>query len=201
MRLRIITPLSVVVDEDGVLALRAEDATGSFGICYCTPTSSPDSCRAARGHDRAAPRDGPAASGRGGWQAQRGDRRARPQSSARAPDFAQERETILAEAMQQRERRGRGAWKSSRRCWPGISRSGGHGGDRKGRPRSTRAGPSGRPSSPWRSQRAWSPSGRPGGSGVPPSWTCSSRIRVCRTRCGRRWRRTASVEAISPTPR
>jgi F-type H+-transporting ATPase subunit epsilon len=32
MRLRIITPLSVVVDEDGVLALRAEDATGSFGI-------------------------------------------------------------------------------------------------------------------------------------------------------------------------
>jgi F-type H+-transporting ATPase subunit epsilon len=32
MKLRIITPLSVVVDEDGVLALRAEDATGSFGI-------------------------------------------------------------------------------------------------------------------------------------------------------------------------
>ncbi|HEY8008105.1 MAG TPA: F0F1 ATP synthase subunit epsilon [Methylocella sp.] len=32
MRLRIITPLLVVIDEDGVLALRAEDATGSFGI-------------------------------------------------------------------------------------------------------------------------------------------------------------------------
>ena len=32
MRLRIITPLSVVLDEDGVLAVRAEDATGSFGI-------------------------------------------------------------------------------------------------------------------------------------------------------------------------
>ena len=32
MRLRIVTPLSVVTDEDGVLALRAEDATGSFGI-------------------------------------------------------------------------------------------------------------------------------------------------------------------------
>ena len=32
MRLRIITPLAVVVDEDGVRALRAEDATGSFGI-------------------------------------------------------------------------------------------------------------------------------------------------------------------------
>lgn len=32
MRLSIVTPLSVVVDEDGVLALRAEDATGSFGI-------------------------------------------------------------------------------------------------------------------------------------------------------------------------
>ena len=32
MRLRIVTPLSVVVDEDGVLALRAEDASGSFGI-------------------------------------------------------------------------------------------------------------------------------------------------------------------------
>ena len=32
MRLRITTPLSVVVDEDGVLALRAEDASGSFGI-------------------------------------------------------------------------------------------------------------------------------------------------------------------------
>jgi F-type H+-transporting ATPase subunit epsilon len=32
VRLRIITPLSVVVDEDGVLALRAEDASGSFGI-------------------------------------------------------------------------------------------------------------------------------------------------------------------------
>ena len=32
MRLRIITPLAVVVDEAGVLALRAEDATGSFGI-------------------------------------------------------------------------------------------------------------------------------------------------------------------------
>jgi F-type H+-transporting ATPase subunit epsilon len=32
MRLRIITPLSVVVDEDGVLVLRAEDASGGFGI-------------------------------------------------------------------------------------------------------------------------------------------------------------------------
>lgn len=32
MRLRIITPLSVVVDEDGIGALRAEDATGGFGI-------------------------------------------------------------------------------------------------------------------------------------------------------------------------
>ncbi|MGF7212736.1 F-type H+-transporting ATPase subunit epsilon [Skermanella aerolata] len=32
MRLRIITPLSVVVDQDGVSALRAEDATGGFGI-------------------------------------------------------------------------------------------------------------------------------------------------------------------------
>ena len=32
MRLRITTPLAVVVDEDGILALRAEDATGSFGI-------------------------------------------------------------------------------------------------------------------------------------------------------------------------
>jgi len=32
MKLRIITPLSVVVDEDDVLALRAEDATGNFGI-------------------------------------------------------------------------------------------------------------------------------------------------------------------------
>jgi len=32
MRLRIITPLDVVVAEDGVLALRAEDTTGSFGV-------------------------------------------------------------------------------------------------------------------------------------------------------------------------
>ncbi len=32
MRLRIITPLSVILDEDGVLALRAEDASGGFGI-------------------------------------------------------------------------------------------------------------------------------------------------------------------------
>lgn len=32
MRLRITTPLSVVVDEDGVLAFRAEDASGGFGI-------------------------------------------------------------------------------------------------------------------------------------------------------------------------
>jgi F-type H+-transporting ATPase subunit epsilon len=32
MRLRIITPLAVVVDEAGVLAVRAEDATGGFGI-------------------------------------------------------------------------------------------------------------------------------------------------------------------------
>lgn len=32
MRLRIITPLSVVVDEDGIRALRAEDATGGFGV-------------------------------------------------------------------------------------------------------------------------------------------------------------------------
>jgi F-type H+-transporting ATPase subunit epsilon len=32
MKLRITTPLSVVVDEDGILALRAEDATGNFGI-------------------------------------------------------------------------------------------------------------------------------------------------------------------------
>jgi F-type H+-transporting ATPase subunit epsilon len=32
MRLSIVTPLAVVVDEDHVLALRAEDATGSFGV-------------------------------------------------------------------------------------------------------------------------------------------------------------------------
>lgn len=32
MRLRIITPLTVIVDEDGVLALRAEDASGGFGV-------------------------------------------------------------------------------------------------------------------------------------------------------------------------
>ncbi len=32
MRLRIVTPLSVVVDEDAVAALRAEDASGGFGI-------------------------------------------------------------------------------------------------------------------------------------------------------------------------
>jgi F-type H+-transporting ATPase subunit epsilon len=32
VRLRITTPLAVVVVEDGVLALRAEDASGSFGI-------------------------------------------------------------------------------------------------------------------------------------------------------------------------
>jgi F-type H+-transporting ATPase subunit epsilon len=32
MRLCITTPLAIVVDEDGVLALRAEDASGSFGI-------------------------------------------------------------------------------------------------------------------------------------------------------------------------
>lgn len=32
MRLRIVTPLSVVFNEDDVLSLRAEDATGSFGI-------------------------------------------------------------------------------------------------------------------------------------------------------------------------
>lgn len=32
MKLRILTPLSVVVDEDGVLALRAEDASGGFGV-------------------------------------------------------------------------------------------------------------------------------------------------------------------------
>jgi F-type H+-transporting ATPase subunit epsilon len=34
MRLRIITPLAVIIDEDGVLALCAEDATGSFGILH-----------------------------------------------------------------------------------------------------------------------------------------------------------------------
>lgn len=32
MRLRIATPLSVVADEDGILDLRADDATGSFGV-------------------------------------------------------------------------------------------------------------------------------------------------------------------------
>jgi F-type H+-transporting ATPase subunit epsilon len=32
VRLRIVTPLAVVVDEDGVVAVRAEDPTGSFGI-------------------------------------------------------------------------------------------------------------------------------------------------------------------------
>jgi F-type H+-transporting ATPase subunit epsilon len=32
MKLRITSPLEVVVDEDGVQALRAEDASGSFGI-------------------------------------------------------------------------------------------------------------------------------------------------------------------------
>jgi len=32
MKLRITTPLTVLVEEDSVLALRAEDETGSFGI-------------------------------------------------------------------------------------------------------------------------------------------------------------------------
>ena len=32
MKLRIDTPLATIVDEDGVLALRAEDASGGFGI-------------------------------------------------------------------------------------------------------------------------------------------------------------------------
>jgi len=32
MRLRITTPLSVVIDEDGILVLSAEDASGGFGI-------------------------------------------------------------------------------------------------------------------------------------------------------------------------
>ena len=32
MRLRIITPLEVVVDEEGISALRGEDSTGCFGI-------------------------------------------------------------------------------------------------------------------------------------------------------------------------
>ena len=32
MRLRIVTPLAVVIDEEGILALRAEDASGGFGI-------------------------------------------------------------------------------------------------------------------------------------------------------------------------
>ena len=32
MRLRIVTPLSMVVDEDDVASLRAEDATGGFGV-------------------------------------------------------------------------------------------------------------------------------------------------------------------------
>lgn len=32
MRLRILTPLAVVVDQDDIAALRAEDATGGFGI-------------------------------------------------------------------------------------------------------------------------------------------------------------------------
>ena len=32
MKLRIVTPLAVVVDEDEVAALRAEDASGGFGV-------------------------------------------------------------------------------------------------------------------------------------------------------------------------
>ncbi len=32
MKLSIVTPLSVAVEEEGVLALRAEDASGSFGV-------------------------------------------------------------------------------------------------------------------------------------------------------------------------
>lgn len=32
MKLRILTPLAVAVDEDDIAALRAEDATGGFGI-------------------------------------------------------------------------------------------------------------------------------------------------------------------------
>jgi len=32
MKLQIITPLAVVLDENGVLAVRAEDASGHFGI-------------------------------------------------------------------------------------------------------------------------------------------------------------------------
>jgi F-type H+-transporting ATPase subunit epsilon len=32
MRFRIVTPLVVVVDEDGILAVRAEDASGGFGV-------------------------------------------------------------------------------------------------------------------------------------------------------------------------
>jgi F-type H+-transporting ATPase subunit epsilon len=32
MRLRIITPLSIIIDTNSVLSLRAEDGSGGFGI-------------------------------------------------------------------------------------------------------------------------------------------------------------------------
>ena len=41
MRLRIVTPLEIVVDEQGVTSLRAEDASGGFGIMLRQPISPP----------------------------------------------------------------------------------------------------------------------------------------------------------------
>lgn len=39
MKLRILTPLCVVVDEDGVEALRAEDAPAALAFCRVTRIS------------------------------------------------------------------------------------------------------------------------------------------------------------------
>ncbi len=39
MKLRIVTPLSVIVDDEDVTAVRAEDDSGSFGICPGSRTS------------------------------------------------------------------------------------------------------------------------------------------------------------------
>ena len=115
--------------------------------------------------------------------------------------FAQEREAILAEAHAAAERARAARLEVVAKEAASLEAAARAAIETRKKPRSTRLGPSGRPSLRSRSQRAWLPVWTARRC-VPPSWTGSSRRSgLCRTRCAQAVAANGvTLEAISATP-
>ena len=142
--------------------------------------------------------DGAADSGRGGGEAQPRRPPRSPRSSGRAPALRRNAKRSWPQPMQAAER-ARAARLAVVAKEAAALRSGGQGGDREGEGRGRQGlGRAGEPACGRDRSAPGCPSGRPGGARRLPGLAPRRRSGLCRTRCGRPWRRTAStLEAIS----